>query len=141
MDVRAIVLLPDHLHTIWSLPAGDTAYPRRWAWIKSHFTKAWLSRGRADLPVSPGRIRDGRRGTWQPKYWEHVLEDETDFERHFDYIHYNPVKHGLVCCPSEWEPSSFHRYVGVEVYPSDWACWRHRENRLNFDDIADTVGE
>ena len=68
-----------------------------------------------------GRQRDGRRGVWQPKYWEHTLEDEEDFERHFDYIHYNPVKHGHVQRPVDWPFSSFHRYVRQGVYSADWA--------------------
>ncbi len=99
--INAMVLLPEHLHAIWSLPPGDTDYPKRWAWIKKEFTKTWLSLGGTEQPQSPGRQRDGRRGVWQPKYWEHTLEDEDDFERHFDYIHYNPVKHRHVRCPHE----------------------------------------
>ena len=77
---------------------------------------------------------------WQPKYWEHTLEDEDDFERHFDYIHYNPVKHGLVRCPRDWPWSSFHRWVRVGVYPEDWACWRDGWE-LDFSDIECSVGE
>ncbi len=65
---------------------------------------------------------DRRRGVWQRRYWEHVLHDESDFERHCDYIHYNPVKHGLVACPKDWPYSSFSRFVIVGDYPIDWAC-------------------
>jgi putative transposase len=136
--INAIVLLPDHLHAIWSLPTGDSEYPKRWGWIKKEFTQHWLSLGGRALPVSAGRRRDDRSGVWQPKYWEHTIESEDDFERHFDYIHYNPVKHGLVRCPHEWPWSSFFRWVERGVYPRDWDCGG---NQLSFDDIADSVGE
>ena len=100
--INALVLLPEHLHAIWSLPPGDDEYPKRWGWIKKEFTKEWLRLGGAEQPFSDGRRRERRRGVWQPRYWEHTLEDEDDFERHFDYIHYNPVKHGHVKCPRDW---------------------------------------
>ncbi|MCH7688313.1 MAG: transposase, partial [Planctomycetes bacterium] len=88
--LNAIVLLPDHLHAIWSLPPGDTAYPKRWGWIKKEFTKTWLDLGGSEQEQPAGRIRDERRGVWQLKYWEHTLEEDIDFERHFDYIDDNP---------------------------------------------------
>jgi len=137
--INAIVLLPDHLHAIWSLPPGDDAYPTRWAWIKKEFTKAWLANGGAETVISAGRSREERRGVWQPRFWEHTLESEDDFERHFDYIHYNPRKHGYVACPADWPSSSFHRWVAAGVYPPDWACTSRDD--LNFDDIADSVGD
>jgi putative transposase len=139
-SIRAIVLLPDHLHAIWSLPPGDADYPARWGWIKREFTKQWLQLGGCEQAVSAGRQRDGRRGVWQPKYWEHTLESADDFERHFDYVHYNPVKHGLCRCPRDWPWSSFHRYVELGVYPDHWACWNDGRT-MNFDDLQDTVGE
>jgi len=138
--VRAIVLLPDHLHAIWALPRGDDDYPRRWAWIKRSFTRKWLMAGGIENPVSDGRRRDGRRGVWLPKYWEHTIEDEDDYESHFDYVHFNPVKHGLVRSPRDWPWSSFHRWVRAGVYPSHWGSGIDGE-RPCFDDIADTVGE
>src|SRR5690348_14918860 len=92
--INAIVLLPEHLHAIWSLPPGDDGYDARWGWIKKEFTKAWLSEGGTETGISSGRTKEGRRGVWRPRFWEHTLESETDFERHFDYVHYNPVKHG-----------------------------------------------
>jgi putative transposase len=140
-DIVAIVLLPDHLHAIWSMPRGDTAYSNRWAWIKSEFSKSWLNSGGREQSVSKGRVRDQRRGVWQPKYWEHTLEDENDFERHFDYIHYNPVKHGHVRCPRDWKWSSFHRYVRLGVYPEHWACWESLDRTMSFNDIESSVGE
>ena len=138
--IEAIVLLPDHLHTIWSLPAGDTAYPRRWAAIKRRFTARWLASGGPEMPVSPGRHRQRRRGVLQPRYWEHVIRDERDFERHADYIHYNPVKHGLCRCPRDWPFSSFHRFVQSGDYPPDWGCGAGPVP-LDFSDIEATAPE
>ncbi len=126
--INAFVLLPDHLHAIWSLPPGDEAYSTRWAWIKKEFTKNWLALGGREQRQTPGRKRDGRRGVWQPKFWEHTLETADDFERHFDYVHYNPVKHGYVKCPREWPWSSFHRWVEHGVSPDHWACWEKYES-------------
>ena len=140
-ETIAIVLLPDHLHAIWSLPSGDADYSRRWSWIKKEFTKRWLAADGRETEVSTARKREGRRGVWQPRFWEHTIETEEDYERHFDYIHYNPVKHGLVKCPHEWEHSSFHRWVKAGVLPRHWACWQDREKAMTFDDIESTVGE
>src|SRR5688572_3925000 len=83
---NAIVLLPDHLHAIWTLPPGDANYPRRWAWIKKEFTKGWLMQSGVEQRVSQARRDRGDRGIWQPRYWEHTILDENDFERHFDYL-------------------------------------------------------
>ena len=138
-QIEAIVLLPDHLHTIWSLPRGDTDYPTRWAWIKKEFTKAWLSGGRIELPVNASRRRNRRHGVWQRRYWEHLVRDEVDLERHCDYIHYNPVKHGLVPCPADWPFSTFHRWVELDLYPRDWACSSAGPPR--FDDLETTAME
>ena len=142
VTVNAIVLLPDHLHTIWTMPTGDAAYPQRWGWLKKEFTKQWLADGGPDRLVSVARQRERRRGIWQPRYWEHTLEDEHDFERHFDYIHWNPVKHGYVRCPYEWQHSSFHRYVDRGVYDRRWGCFSTPPPPpFRFDDISDTTGE
>jgi putative transposase len=138
-EINAIVLLPEHLHAIWSLPPGDAAYPRRWGWIKKEFTKAWLSRGGVEQQVSTTRRKRNERGVWQPRYWEHTIDDEHDFERHFDYIHYNPVKHGHVTCPKDWPFSSFHRWVKLGVYELDWGC--SSRGPLTFDDLNETAME
>lgn len=140
-EINAMVLLPDHLHAIWTLPAGDDQYSTRWSWTKKEFTKRWLARGATESRISAGRQRERRRGIWQPRFWEHTIEDEDDFERHFDYIHYNPVKHGYVRCPHEWPHSSFHRWVKAGVYPWHWACWDDAKRQLEFPEIEDSVGE
>ncbi len=140
-ETMAIVLLPDHLHAIWSLPAGDSDYSLRWSWIKKEFTKRWLATNGRESKISSARKKEGRRGVWQPRFWEHTIESEEDYERHFDYIHYNPVKHGYVKCPHEWSDSSFHRWVKAGVLPWHWACWQDGGKALLFNDIQNTVGE
>ncbi len=120
--IDAMVLLPDHLHAIWTLPRGDDNYSGRWSVIKKTFTTRFLASGGGDAVVSDGKRRERRRGVWQRRFWEHTIEDEDDFQVHFDYIHFNPVKHKLVKCPRDWEPSSFHHWVKANVYPVDWAC-------------------
>lgn len=116
-EINAIVLLPDHLHAIWSLPSGDSNYSARWSVIKKTFTIHYLKAGGRQRVVSPRKRRERRKGVWQRRFWEHTIEDEEDFEAHFDHIHYNPVKHKLARCPHEWGPSSFHRWVKEGVYP------------------------
>jgi REP-associated tyrosine transposase len=118
--IDAMVLLPDHLHTIWTLPPTDTRYPARWGWIKKEFTKAWLAVGGVEQARTASRRRNRRRGVWQRRYWEHTLEDADDFERHFDYIHFNPVKHRLVKPVRDWPYSSFHRWVKQGAYSAEW---------------------
>jgi putative transposase len=139
--INALVVLPDHLHSIWSLPPGDSAYSKRWGWSKKEFSQQWLAIGGEEYATSAGRKRERRCGIWQPRFWEHTLEDEDDFERHFDYVHYNPVKHGHVRCPHQWPHSSFHRYVSLGVYDQRWGCWTEGRELMDFRDIEDTVGE
>ncbi|MGH8561841.1 MAG: REP-associated tyrosine transposase, partial [Nevskiales bacterium] len=106
-DVKAIVILPDHLHCLWQLPPGDCDYSTRWRLVKAGFSAALPAHER----VSASRQRKGERGIWQRRFWEHVIRDERDYERHFDYIHFNPVKHGYVENVRDWPYSSFHRWV------------------------------
>jgi putative transposase len=114
--IDAIVVLPEHLHAIWTLPDGDVDYPMRWRLIKSTFSRALPS----EESVSPSRAGRGERGIWQRRYWEHTVRDDDDFARHVDYIHYNPVKHGHVSQVRDWPHSSFRRMVRLGVYPGDW---------------------
>ncbi len=135
-----MVLAPDHLHTIWTLQPDDADYSRCWGWIKKEFTKEWLLLGGVEQAVTVGRRRERRRGIWQPRFWEHTIRDANDFERHFDYIHYNPVKHRLARCPHGWPWSSFHRWVRAGVYTDDWACsCRRAAAPLDFQDIEDAT--
>jgi putative transposase len=116
--IDAIVVLPDHLHCLWTLPEGDSDYPTRWRLIKAAFSRA-MPPGE---PVSDSRARRGERAVWQRRYWEHVIRDERDFERHVDYIHYNPVKHGWSEAPGRWPYSSFRKFVAAGVYDATWAA-------------------
>lgn len=117
---HAMVLLPDHLHALWSLPPGDDRYSLRWAWIKKEFTKDFLVNGGTEQSISYSKRRHRRRGVWQRKFWEHTIKDEDDFQAHFDYIHWNPVKHAYVRCPKDWPHSTFHRWVDAGVYEPNW---------------------
>ena len=115
----AIVVLPEHIHAIWTLPEGDGDYAMRWRLIKSRF-----SRGLPPAPVehlSRSRLLKGERNIWQRRYWEHTIRDDDDFARHIDYVHINPVKHRLVTRVGDWPYSSFHRMVKLGIYPEDWA--------------------
>jgi putative transposase len=116
----AIVLMPDHLHAIWTLPGDDADYPARWQAIKAGFTSQWLQMGGDEQAVSSGYQRQRRRGVWQPRFMEHTIRDEQDLLHHADYIHYNPVKHGYARRPKDWPWSSFHRYVLSGDYSEDW---------------------
>jgi putative transposase len=118
--IDAIVLLPDHLHTIWTLPPGDDRYPLRWRQIKSRFTQLYLERGGVEAPVSVSRAVKGERGVLQRRYFEHTVRDEADRKRCIDYVHINPLKHGLVKRVVDWPWSSFHRYVALGEYTADW---------------------
>lgn len=128
-EMIAVVLLPDHLHALWSLPAGDDDYSLRWRWIKREFTRTWLASGGIEQARSTARFREQRRGIWQRRFWEHTIRDESDLEAHVDYIHFNPVKHGLVNRPRDWPWSSFHRWVRNGHYDVDWGR-QHVESPL-----------
>jgi len=114
--IHAVAILPEHLHCLWELPAGDSDYSTRWRQIKAAFSKT-LPQGEA---ISASRARRAERGIWQRRFWEHAIRDDADYAAHFDYIHYNPVKHGWVKRVRDWPYSSFHRYVRLGVYPDDW---------------------
>jgi len=137
--IDAIVLLPDHLHRLWTLPADDGNFSLRWKRIKEEFTKRYLAAGGREGTRSPSRTSRQERGIWQRRFWDNVIRDEVDFERHLDYIHYNPVKHGYVDCPHDWPFSSFHRWVGRGVYPRTWGC--KSGGGLIFDDLDVTAME
>ena len=116
--VDATVILPDHLHTIWTLPDSDHDFSTRWKRIKATFSRHY--RGCIIEDVSESMRRKKEKGIWQRRFWEHAIRDQSDFNRHCDYIHYNPVKHGLVNSPLEWEYSSFRKFVEKGLYCQDW---------------------
>lgn len=121
VTVRAMVLLPDHLHAIWTMPEDDVDYSTRWSEIKKAFVREYLAGGGEEQPVSESRIRNHRRGIWQRRFWEHMVRRD-EFEEIAAYIHFNPVKHGLVRCPHEWEWSTFHQWVRDGKLSADWEC-------------------
>jgi len=112
--IDAIVILPDHLHTIMTLPDGDADFSGRWRRIKSLFSRHVAAGG--GIESNPR----GEYALWQRRFWEHTVRDDDDFSRHFDYIHFNPVRHGLVARVCDWPYSSFHLYVRHGWLPEDW---------------------
>jgi len=114
--IDAIVILPEHLHCILTLPEGDANFSVRWNLIKSNFSRT-LEKGEQ---ISLSREIRGERGIWQRRFWEHLIRDQEDFNRHADYIHWNPVKHGCVNRVADWPHSSFYEYVQRGIYPVDW---------------------
>jgi len=142
-EIDAIAILPNHLHTIWTLPQEDSRFSMRWSTIKGRFTDLFLSTGGSESTRSASRRRRGERGVWQRRFWDHVIRDERDYERHMDYIHYNPVKHELARCPHKWAHSSFAKWVREGTYDDDWNCvCEGRSIRPpDFSDIEDRVGE
>jgi len=116
--VDAILVLPDHLHSVWTLPSGDGDFSTCWHDIKARFSARIPKDGR----LSRRRARKGERGTWQRRFWEHAIRDEDDWQRHIDYVHYNPIKHGHVSRLIDWPYSSFHQDVKAGLYPPHWAA-------------------
>ena len=119
-QIVAWSLLPDHLHAVWTLPPGDDQYWLRWQKIKEAFSKQYLAVGGREGVRNRSRRRRGERAVWQRRFWEHTVEEAEDLERCVDYIHWNPVKHGLVKRVRDWPWSTFHRFVEVGQYEMDW---------------------
>jgi REP-associated tyrosine transposase len=115
--IDAFVVLPDHLHAVWTLPPGDSDFSTRWRLIKGLFAAALPKRER----LSDVRAARNERGIWQRRFWEHLIRDEADYARHVEYCYINPLKHGLVTRVCDWPHSSFHRDVGTGIVPLDWA--------------------
>ena len=113
----AFVVLPDHIHAVWTLPLDDTEFAVRWRMIKSRFARSIPK----EAPVSRSRKARGERGIWQRRFWEHLIRNEQDYSRHIEYCYINPVKHALVRRVQNWPYSSFHRDVRAGIFPFDWA--------------------
>ncbi|WP_432470391.1 REP-associated tyrosine transposase [Amphritea sp. HPY] len=116
--IDAMIVLPDHLHAIWTLPEGDSNYAIRWRLIKAGFSHGLIG---AEL-CSKSRLKKRERGIWQRRYWEHLIRDDQDYARHVDYIHFNPVKHGYVSRASEWPYSSIHRFIRNGILDMNWGA-------------------
>jgi putative transposase len=127
-ETIAICILPDHLHAVWSFPENDADFSSRWNLIKGGFSRGLDARAR-----STSKILKREKGIWQRRYWEHAIRDDADFERHIDYVHFNPVKHRHVNRVRDWAYSSFHRYVEQGILAADWGG--------NLQEIAGNFGE
>ncbi len=121
-SVDAWVLLPDHLHCIWTLPPDDADFAMRWSLVKRRVSVARGGRYRRAEWLTPSKRKHRESTLWQRRYWEHQLRTEADYAQHVDYIHHNPVKHGLCSLPQEWPYSTFHRYADAGIYPVDWGA-------------------
>jgi putative transposase len=120
--IDAAVILPEHIHFLWTLPPGDADYSYRVGRMKVLFTRAL--RGANNLPENMCESRKKHResNVWQRRFYEHTIRDEFDLHKHLDYLHFNPVKHGLVKCVHDWGYSSFHRGVRRGEYDAKWGC-------------------
>jgi putative transposase len=118
--IDAMAVLPDHLHCLWTLPAGDAGFSKRWRLIKTEFSRRCPARYKQQRSLS--RLKKQEQAVWQRRFWEHQIRDEADFGRHLDYVHYNPVGHQLVESPGDWPYSSFQRYVSRGWYVQDWGA-------------------
>jgi putative transposase len=126
--IDAFVLLPDHLHCVWTLPQQDSDFSTRWRLIKSNFSRnfdqntvGWVEERIPTIEAfSASRLRKKEKQIWQRRFWEHLIRKQQDLNRHIEYIHYNPVKHGLTKAPIEWTYSSFQRYVDRGIYDAKW---------------------
>jgi putative transposase len=130
--INAWVLLPDHLHCLWTLPDGDEEFSTRWSMIK-RFTTQQLSIYH-EMAFKPNHSRTIRRESafWQRRFWEHLICDDDDFRRHLDYIHWNPVKHGYVTSVSDWPHSTFHQWMARGTYPKDWGNSYKAPGKFDF---------
>jgi putative transposase len=130
--IDAWVLLPDHLHCIWTLPVNDNDFSVRWNGIKRRFTR--LAKHRFHKPewVNASRQKHREATIWQRRFWEHQIRDDSDYQHHVDYIHYNPVKHGLVNSVVDWPYSSFHRFVKQGIYSTHWCGLKDSSNTIQY---------
>jgi len=131
--IEAWVLLPDHLHTIWTLPENDDNFASRWAIIKRTVSTRCVSLEGVRGPTNDSHGKRGEKRIWQRRFWDHLIRDELDFQRHLDYLHWNPVKHGYVERVIDWPYSTFHRFVAQGVYWPDWGGVNEEEmDKIDF---------
>ncbi|MBW4563954.1 MAG: transposase [Mojavia pulchra JT2-VF2] len=137
-EIVGAAVLPDHLHFIWTLPPEDSNYSKRVGRIKVLFTRALKGNEllTEELPLSRGKHRE--QDVWQRRFWEHTIRDENDLRNCLDYIHYNPVKHGLVSCPHLWQYSSFHKWLRQGHYSNDWGC-QCNDKEANIPDFSSLI--
>jgi putative transposase len=119
-EINAFVLLPEHFHCLWTLPEGDKDFSVRLRLIKTYVTKHYGEKLGINAEVSRSRQKRQEKNLWQRRFWEHLIRDERDYALHCDYIHYNPVRHGLCVKAEDWQFSSIHRFIAQGQYPPDW---------------------
>ena len=120
--IEAWVLLPEHLHCIWTLPKDYNDFSIRWNLIKSRFSKSVKSYFHHVDWMTNSKQKHRESTIWQRRFWEHQIRNEEDYCNHFDYIHYNPVKNSLVTQVKDWPYSTFHNYVKKGFYTANWGC-------------------
>jgi len=125
-NIDAWILMPDHLHCIWTLPEKDSDYSVRWNQIKRRVSIECKQYKKQSL-MNTSKSKHRESTIWQRRFWEHQIRDDADYKRHFDYIHFNPVKHGLVNSPNQWEYSTFHKAVKDNVYDKNWGAYENPE--------------
>ena len=128
--IDGMVVLPEHLHAVWTLPPGDADFSGRWRVVKAGFSRLLAQAGHISAPNTRCEY-----GLWQPRFWEHTIRDEKDFVHHIEYIHFNPVKHGLVNCVQDWPYSTFHTYVEKGLLPCDWAGGIKNDDNRQYGEI------
>jgi putative transposase len=133
-EINAFVLLPEHFHCLWTLPSEDKNISVRLRLIKSYVTRHYGEELGINREVSLSRQKRGEKNIWQRRFWEHLIRDERDYVQHCDYIHYNPVKHGLCLTPTDWPFSSIHRFIAQGIYPHDWGLTSIPEKPIGFGD-------
>jgi len=134
-SIDAFILLPDHFHGLWTLPPDDQDFSVRLRLIKTYVTKHYGQSLGVDRMISQSRQKRGEGNLWQRRFWEHLIRDEKDFALHCDYIHDNPVRHGLCDNPQDWQYSSIHRFIAQGVYSQDWGCGDRKEKpQGSYDD-------
>jgi putative transposase len=134
LTIDAWVLMPDHLHCIWTLPPDDANYGIRWSMIKQYVTKTCGTVLNCEDLMTQSKKKRKESTIWQRRFWEHQIRDDKDYKSHMDYIHYNPVKHKLTACVNDWPYSTFHRFVKQGIYTKTWGG----SNLMN---INDRLGE
>jgi putative transposase len=132
-SIEAYCILPDHIHLLWLMPNDDNNYSVRIAEIKKYFSKQYIDAIGVSSVKTDSQTKRGESGIWQRRFWEHFIRDESDLNKHIDYIHYNPVKHGLVKSVEDWPSSSFFDYVQSGFYDLDWGeNFDLEDNEINF---------
>ena len=139
--ILAAVVLPDHMHFLWSLPRGDTDFSSRVGRMKVLFTRSLGQNAHSRSGPNASRRKHRESDVWQRRFWEHTIRDDEDFERHLDYIHYNPVKHGFVTCPHLWPYSSFARWLRDGHYTKEWGCCCDQRRPFRTPDLDHDAGE